>query len=336
MNIQMFNFWYWFWLIISLGSTVGLYFLLRNKSAKTQKIVLFSILILGLVAHFTKFLYPPYSTDHARMLRDAWFVNICGANIGLFPFMFLSKDKRVKDYMFYLGMLGGLIAVFVPLEPIAKVNQAAEWIDIIRFYFHHTMLYAVPLLMVLFKLHTLSYKRVFWCPVYLLVVMLFIMLNQVFQSELGFIPLRGNDIINVNYKNSSLIWGPGNESFAVVFTALCPKIFKTIPCGEYAGQTKYWPWFWLIVPAFVYLVPICFAICMIFDYKNFRSDFAIVKSKINDYIDMIKARRKAKATSPDTAIAVNDSPVNIVSIDDKVNQNKTTQVPSDTDVTTNQ
>lgn len=336
MNIQMFNFWYWFWLIISLGSTVGLYFLLRNKSAKIQKIVLFSILILGLVAHFIKFLYPPYSTDHARMLRDAWFVNICGANIGLFPFMFLSKDKRVKDYMFYLGMLGGLIAVFVPLEPIAKVNQAAEWIDIIRFYFHHTMLYAVPLLMVLFKLHTLSYKRVFWCPVYLLVVMLFIMLNQVFQSELGFIPLRGNDIINVNYKNSSLIWGPGNESFAVVFTALCPKIFKTIPCGEYAGQTKYWPWFWLIVPAFVYLVPICFAICMIFDYKNFRSDFAIVKSKINDYIDMIKARRKAKATSPDTAIAVNDSPVNIVSIDDKVNQNKTTQVPSDTDVTTNQ
>lgn len=336
MNIQMFNFWYWFWLIISLGSTVGLYFLLRNKSAKTQKIVLFSILILGLVAHFIKFLYPPYSTDHARMLRDAWFVNICGANIGLFPFMFLSKDKRVKDYMFYLGMLGGLIAVFVPLEPIAKVNQAAEWIDIIRFYFHHTMLYAIPLLMVLFKLHTLSYKRVFWCPVYLLVVMLFIMLNQVFQSELGFIPLRGNDIINVNYKNSSLIWGPGNESFAVVFTALCPKIFKTIPCGEYAGQTKYWPWFWLIVPAFVYLVPICFAICMIFDYKNFRSDFAIVKSKINDYIDMIKARRKAKATSPDTAIAVNDSPVNTVSIDDKVNQNKTTQVPSDTDVTTNQ
>lgn len=335
MKIQMFNFWYWFWLIISLGSTIGLYFLLRNKSAKTQKIVLFSILILGLIAHFTKFLYPPYSTDHARMLRDAWFVNICGANIGLFPFMFLSKDKRVKDYMFYLGMLGGLIAVFVPLEPIAKVNQAAEWIDIVRFYFHHTMLYAVPLLMVLFKLHTLSYKRVFWCPVYLLVVMLFIMLNQIFQSELGFIPLRGDDIINVNYKNSSLIWGPGNESFAVVFTALCPKVFKTIPCGEYAGQTKYWPWFWLIVPAFVYLVPICFAICMIFDHKNFRSDFAIVKSKINDYIDMIKARRKAKATSPDTAIAVNESSVNIVSVDDKVNQNKTTQVPSDTDATTN-
>ena len=185
----MFNLWYWFWLIISIGSTVGLYFLLRKKSQKTQKIVLFSILVLGLVAHFTKFLYPPYSTDPARMLRDSWFVNICGANIGLFPFMFFSKNKRVKDYMFYLGLLGGLVATLVPLEPIAKVNQAAEWIDIVRFYFHHTMLYAVPLLMVLLGLHKLSYKRVLWCPVYLLGVMLFIMLNQIFQSELGFIPL---------------------------------------------------------------------------------------------------------------------------------------------------
>ena len=286
----MFNLWYWFWVIICIGSTVGLYFLLKNKSQKTQKIVLFSILLLGLVAHFTKFLYPPYSTDMSRMLRDSWFVNICGANIGLFPFMFFSKNKRVKDYMFYLGLLGGLVATLVPLEPIQKANQAAEWIDIVRFYFHHTMLYAVPLLMVLFGLHKLSYKRVLWCPVYLLGVMLFIMLNQILQSELGFIPLRGNDMLNINYKNTSLIWGPGNESFAVVLTALCPKIFKTIPVGKYAGQAKYWPWFWLIVPVFVYLVPICFGICMIFDFKNFKTDFKQFISKTKQFVGNLKAK----------------------------------------------
>ncbi len=275
----MFNLWYWFWLIISIGSTVGLYFLLRNKSSKTQKIVLFSILVLGVIAHFTKFLYPPYSTDQSRLLRDSWFINICGANIFLFPFMFLSKSERAKDYMFYLGILGGFISVLYPLEPLQKVNQAAEVFDIIRFYFHHTLLYAVPLLMVVFKLHKLSYKRVFWCPVYLLSVMLFIMLNQILQSELGFIPLRNNDMLNINYKNSSLIWGPGSEKFAVLFTALCPKIFKTIPFGEFAGQTKYWPWFWLIVPAFVYLVPICFGLSLIFDFKNFKTDLKKLKAK---------------------------------------------------------
>lgn len=292
MNVQMFNLWYWFWLVISFGSTIALYFILRKKSQKTIKIVLFSILILGLVAHFTKFLYPPYSTDPARMLRDSWFINICGANIGLFPFIFLSKSDKAKDYMFYLGMLSGLIAVLFPLEPMQKANQAAEWMDIVRFYFHHTMLYAVPLLMVMLKVHKLSYKRVAWCPVYFLGVLLFIMINQVLQSELGFIPMRGDDILNINYKNSSLIWGPGSESFAVVFTILCPKLFKTIPFGEHAGETKYWPWFWLIVPAFVYLIPICFLMCMIFDHKNFKEDMIALKQKIKGYFNSKNEQQK--------------------------------------------
>lgn len=294
MNVQMFNIWYWFWLFLSFGFTIGLYFILRKRSQKTIKIVLFSILILGLVAHFTKFLYPPYSTDNSKWLRDSWFINICAGNIALFPFFFASKSDRAKDYMFYLGMIGGLFAVLYPLEPMQKANQMAEWIDIVRFYFHHTMLYAVPLLMVVLKVHKLSYKRVAWCPVYFLGVLLFIMLNQVLQSELGFVPLRDGDIINVNYKNSSFIWGPGQEDFAVLFTAVCPKIFKTIPVGEHAGEAKYWPWFWLIVPAFVYLVPISFLMCMIFDHKNFKADMTMLIGKTKAYFLSKKQNKNQK------------------------------------------
>ena len=100
MFIAMFNGWYFFWLILCAGAVVGLYFLLRNKSVFTQKAVLFSFLALGLLLHFLKIYIPPYSIDEARMLRDSWFVNICGANIALFPFLFFSKNDRVKDYMF--------------------------------------------------------------------------------------------------------------------------------------------------------------------------------------------------------------------------------------------
>ena len=126
MFIAMFNGWYFFWLLVCAGATAGLYFLLRNKSDSTKKIVLFAFLALGLIAHFTKVYYPPYSTDEARMLRDSWFVNICAGNIALFPFMFWSKNEKIKDYMFYIGVISGLIALFYPQEPIAKLNQAAE------------------------------------------------------------------------------------------------------------------------------------------------------------------------------------------------------------------
>ena len=59
MYVAMFNGWYFFWLLLSAGTIVGLYFLLRNKSAFTQKAVLFGLLAFGLLLHFLKVYFPP-------------------------------------------------------------------------------------------------------------------------------------------------------------------------------------------------------------------------------------------------------------------------------------
>lgn len=291
MEIAMFNGWYFFWLILSAGLIVGLYFLLRNRSTTTKKVVLFSLLAFGFLLHFLKVYIPPYSVDEARLLRDSWFVNICGANIGLFPFLFLSKKDRVKDYMFYIGVLSGLIALFYPQEPLAKSNQLGEQLDIIRFYYHHWMVLAVPLLMILLGLHKLSYKRILSAPTGLLLLMLFIMLNQLFQAELGFIPLRSeSDFFEIGYKNSSYIWGPGTNDAIGDFLALfTPTFFKTVPVGEFAGQIKYWPWFWLIVPMYLLVTPLSFLLSMIFDHKAFGRD-------VNSLSHRLRKKDKAAAS----------------------------------------
>ena len=281
MFIAMFNGWYFFWLAVSTGAVVGLYFALRNRSVTTQKAVLFGLLAFGLLLHFLKAYIPPYSVDEARHLRDSWFVNICGANIALFPFFFWSKNDRIKDYMFYIGVISGLIALFYPQEPIAKVDQLGEQLDIVRFYYHHWMVLAVPMLMVLFGHHKLSYKRILSAPTGLLLLMLFIMLNQIFQSELGFIPLRDRgDFFGIGYKNSSYIWGPGTNDAIGDFLALfTPKLFKTVPVGEFAGQLKYWPWFWLIVPVYLLVTPLAFLLALIFDRKALAADLKSIGKK---------------------------------------------------------
>ena len=277
----MFNGWYFFWLALSAGAVVGLYFLLRNRSEFTKKAVLFALLAFGLLLHFLKVYIPPYSVDEGRMLRDSWLVNICGANIGLFPFFFFSKNKKVKDYMFYIGILSGLIALFYPEEPMAKVDQLGEQLDVVRFYYHHWMVMAVPMLMVLLGLHQPSYKRVLCAPTGLLLVMLFIMLNQIFQSELGFIPLRDREeFFSIGYKNTSYIWGPGNGNAIGEFLALfTPKFFKTVPVGEFAGQLKYWPWFWMIVPVYVLVTPLSLLVAVVFDWKTMAEDLRKIKLK---------------------------------------------------------
>ncbi len=284
MIISMFNVWYFFWLILGVGVTVGLYFLLKRCSATVQKIVLFSVLVSGFALHFLKIYIPPYSTDQARMFRDIWFSNICAANIALFPFIFLSKKETVKDYMFYIGVLSGLIAFVYPQEPMAKVDQLAEQLDIVRFYYHHWMLIAVPLLLVLLGHHKLSYKRIWVAPTGVLLLMLFIILNQVFQSELGFVPLHSDqNFLDIGYKNTSYIWGPGvNDAIGSFFSMFTPEIFKIVPVGAYAGEAKYWPWFWMIVPVFVLVTPLAFLLCMIFDRKNFCEDLKTLKERIQN------------------------------------------------------
>ena len=273
MVIQMFNGWYFLWIALAVGGILGLYFALRNRSENTKKTVLFAFLAFGLLLHFLKVYIPPYSVDAARRMRDSWFVNICGANIALFPVFFFSKKKAVKDYMLHIGVISGLLALLYPQEPMAKTNQIGEFWDIVRFYYHHWMLLAVPLLMVVLGLHKISYRRVLSAPVGVLLLMLFIMLNQIFQSELGFIPLRSDDMFHINYKNSSYIWGPGTDDAIGNFLAIfCPTFFKVIPVGDYAGHVKYWPWFWMICPCFILVTPLAFGLCMVFDRKAFMAD----------------------------------------------------------------
>lgn len=280
MIVDYFNIWYLTFLTLSVLSYYILYLLLKNKNEKVKKWTLFGILIFSLVLHFLKMYFPPYSENVNRLYNDIWFINICGANILIFPIIFLTKSKRAKDYMFFIGLISGIVSICYPMEPVLKGNnQINELFDVIRFYIQHTILWIVPLLMVTLNIHKVSYKSVLLVPTGLLLLMLFIVINQVFQYELGFITPNTTDFFGIKFKNTSYIWGP-DDPIGYFIAKFCPKVFKTIPVGQYAGQAKYWPWFWLVVPAYVLLTPVTFLVSLIFDYKNFKQDVTDMYNKL--------------------------------------------------------
>ena len=86
--VKLFNFWYFFFILLVAGSIVGLYYLLRNKSEKTKKWVVGSLLFFNLALHFLKLLFPPYSTNPEVGLREVWFINVCATSVLFFPFIF--------------------------------------------------------------------------------------------------------------------------------------------------------------------------------------------------------------------------------------------------------
>lgn len=283
MTVQLLNWFYFMYIIFAIGSFVGLYFLLRKKSEKIKTIVVGAILVFNLVLHFLKLTFPPYSTNPDLAMSQIWFINICGVSILVFPIIFFSKNKTLKDFMLYLGVISGFLALVYPTEAINKDPFA---LDTIRFYLAHSIIIIAPLLMVSLKLHTISYRRIWAMPLIICAYLLFIMVQNVLQSELGIINLRNGDFFNPNYHNPSLVWGP-TDGVAIVFKIFTPGFMKVVPYGPYQGELKFWPFFWLVPGAFVYFWAIPFVFVLII--KNSRIELF---EDIKKIIHKIKNRRK--------------------------------------------
>ncbi|MEG1613084.1 MAG: hypothetical protein RR357_02835 [Clostridia bacterium] len=268
MMVKEGNIWYFFYIFIAATLTVILYFLLEHRKPKTQKVVLFCILLAGFALHFLKILFAPYKGT-LKGYSEIWFTTICAVSLGTFPFQFLSKNPSVKDFMFYIGVLGGLGAFICPTEALGQNPFAMQSI---RFYLSHLIIFIVPLLMVLLKLHKLNYRNVWKVPFFISAYLLFIVANQALQSEMGMAVFRGDSSFLVpNYKNPTFVWGATHE-WAKFLTVFTPKFMTTVPFGEFAGQAKLWPFFYMLPGVFIYGISVAFLISLPWEAKHVFED----------------------------------------------------------------
>lgn len=228
-------------------------FLMKGKEKNTKNKVLIIISFVNLAIHFLRLLLPEYKENLPNEYKSVTFDSIASALTIMMPFILISKNNVMKDFLFYMGFIAGLISIVYPLQMLGADLQ--EY-DVIRHYICHVLLFTVPFLMVLLGVHELSIKRVPLFPLMFIVIECLILANEVILMEAGFVEFRGGDFLAYNYRNTSFIFGPTEEYAELcekLVEPIVPKFFKIVPDGSYQGLEKYLPVLWMIVPSFAYL-----------------------------------------------------------------------------------
>ena len=300
MTLEYFSTFYFVYPALCVALFFILFFVLRGRSKKTVYWVLFALLAVNFVLHFVKLAFPPYVDGLPATIRKATFENICAVSTLVFPFLMLSKKPLLWDYMFYIGVISGFAAMFAPMNII---GLGVFEFETIRFYICHGSLWIAPLLMVLLKVHTLNYRRVFKVILLYFACLFLILFNEIVLMVIGWVAppesfegtLWDYFLSNVE-RNSGFIFGPPPEleEIAQFLLVLTPSFFKP---GKYIDV--YMPVLWEVVPVLIYGMIGGTAISAIWDHKRMAEDIAKVKAYFGKKFKRARlARAKSRFVRP--------------------------------------
>lgn len=254
--VKIGNGYYFLYISIAAVYLLVILLVLRKTSKKTARIVLLVILLLNFGLHFIKQAFPPYINNFPQSIRRSTFENLCAVSTVLFPFILLIKKHTVlHDFMFFMGVAGGLAALAYPTEAL---NMPPFAFDTIRFYVCHMTLAVVPLAAAVLGIHRPRLSRFWAIPLIFLVWETIICLNEFFLMGVGLVDGKYSDLLNAGFRNSSFAFGvrPDFAWAAKIFDPLVPEFFRTDAFNINGGKPFYFPVLWMIVPTFLYLIPV--------------------------------------------------------------------------------
>ena len=166
---------YFFYNILIALICVGFYYLMRGKSEKVKYYTILGILIFGFFLHFAKLLLPEYRNELPASIKDITFTTPCAISAMVFPFIYICKNKALKDYFVVFGIISGILTLIFPLN---IYGRSMFDIEVIRFYTAHLIIILAPLFTYIFKIHTLSKKWIKHTILLFLLVLLIIVINN--------------------------------------------------------------------------------------------------------------------------------------------------------------
>ena len=265
---------YYIYILACAGTFAGLYFGLRKRSEKTKKWVLFGVLVLNFALHFIKLVFPEYiHSGFPAIIRKCTPENICAVSTLIFPFIYLSKWKAGKDYMFYLGIISGVLSCFTPMPVIGLPFYSLE---VMRYYICHASIWQVPLLMVIFGQHKLDYRNIWKSLVMYFIVLCIIIVNELILIRIGWV---GTSSLPEFFDPTERDMG-----YAVGVPAAMEKVGKYVLwMTPKAWKNPYVPILWEVFPVIIYGGFLCLLLCSYWEHEHIRQDILELIDKIRRY-----------------------------------------------------
>ena len=209
-------------LILGAGIIVGLYFLLKNKSDKTQKIVLFILSFSGIAAVIYNLLAWNSPIEYLPF-------HLCSLSAMVLPITVFTRNKYLGNLLL-LWSIGALAAV--TLNNAVADAEITSWVFVF-FFFPHVLEFGIPILLFKFG-HIKLDKKCIWSTVaitmgaYVVIHFINVFLNQYCVSH-NVLDWAGN-IVQVNYMYSIFHeWNPLLKFFYDIIPYSFWYMFLCIP-----------------------------------------------------------------------------------------------------------
>lgn len=248
---------------------VGAWLILRRCSAKTIRRVVLGLMLLNVAQHLLKpWIYPMYWGQGFTHIMTAY--NMCATLILLSPLALLCRSRLLKNFVFFVGSVAGVVAVAVPVWYIGKDVADLGW-DYARFYICHALLMLTSLMPLVLGLHRPSYREVWHIGTGFLLALCVILVNDFVMMSMGM--YTGVDVgtfyqsmLKIN--PCGLMGPPATLPWVEnLVRLLSPKVFMGAnPAGRYV------PILWYAIPLFVGMTLVSAILFFSIDRKNLVND----------------------------------------------------------------
>ena len=256
--------------------SIAVLFILKKFNERTQRTILLIFMILNTLQHFLKpLIYPQYWGSGFSSLSTAY--NMCAVLIILSPFVFVSNNRFLKNFVLFIGSVAGLGAIAIPVWYLGKPVSELGW-DYIRFYICHGLLFISSFLPLVLRLHSAKYYEFWQIGLGFLMALCIILINDVIFMSVGLFP--GADPENLYqslvHTNPCLMMGP-KESMSWL-TDIIKYFSPSLFMGNNASG-NYAPILWYAIPLYLGISIISFVVFSLVDWKNFSKDIKKLFSK---------------------------------------------------------